>query len=89
MIYRCTARFVRSFDQLPQEARAAAVAAIRTRFTASPRLPSADAHVIRGALHDVNTMRIGDDIRVTYAYESDPAHANDFVCVLRDIGVAA
>ena len=49
-------------------------------------MPSPDAHVVRGAESEVHAMRVSDNLHLTYAYVTDPRHADNFVCVLRNIG---
>ena len=74
-------------DQLPAHTRANTLHVLRQRFTESPRMPSPDAHVVRGAESEVHAMRVSDNIHITYAYVTDPRHADNFVCVLRNIGM--
>ena len=89
MIYRCTTQFVKSFDQLPLDLRTHAAKLIQQCFTSNPRMPASDTHVVRGAgaRADIYTMCLYDKIHMTFAYVSDQRHANDFVCVFRNIGL--
>jgi hypothetical protein len=80
--------FGRSLDQLPAAARTNTLRLLQQRFTDSPRMPAPDVHIVRGAESEVHTMQMGDNIHVTFAYMTDPRHPHNFVCVLRNIGMA-
>jgi len=90
MIYRCTARFIRSFDKLEPGVRQQVTRSLRA-FQASPRMPTRDAHFIRGAAsdHDVWTLDVGERAHVTYSYHEDPRYDNDWVCLFRHVGHSA
>jgi hypothetical protein len=89
MIYRCTARFIQSFDALDTAGQARTLLALR-RFIESPRQPSPYAHIVSDLdpdtfEDDVWDMPVGDGYHLTYSFLAgdDPDH---FVCVLRHIG---
>jgi hypothetical protein len=86
VIYRCTARFIKSYDQLAPEARDTVARMLRQGFNVNPRMPTADTHLVRGAQEEVHTLKLADHLHMTFAYVSDPRHAEDFVCVLRNVG---
>jgi hypothetical protein len=89
VIYRCTARFLQSFDALDAAAQAQALLALRG-FAETPRQPSPYAHVVSDLdpdtfEDDVWDIPLGDGCHLTYSFTSgdDPEH---FVCVLRSVG---
>ena len=89
MIYRCTARFVRSFDGLDAAAQSVALKAL-AGFKKMPHMPSHTARVVRDddpntSNDDVWCIAVGEHLRLTYSFLYD-AHPDFHVCVLRHIG---
>jgi hypothetical protein len=91
MIYRCTARFMQSFDALEPRMQALALKALAD-FRDTPRSPTRDVRVVSHpdpskTPFDVWDVPFGGDYHLTYAIieGEDPDH---FVCVFRHVGKA-
>ncbi len=89
MIYRCTARFMQSFDALDPRAQAQALKTM-LEFRDTPRSPTRDTRVVSDSdpaktAFDVWDVPFGNGYHLTFAVVEgdDPDH---FVCVLRHIG---
>jgi hypothetical protein len=89
MIYRCTARFMQSFDALDPRTQVLALKALAD-FRDTPRSPTRDVRIVSDSdptrtAFDVWDVPFGSGYHLTYAVVEgeDPDH---FVCLLRNIG---
>ncbi len=84
MIYRCTARFVRTFDALepPQQTK---VADALRHFQATPRMPTRDTHIIRGSEPEAWTLRVDEHTHLSFTFHEDPRYDIHYVCVFRQV----
>ena len=86
MIFRCTARFMQSFDALDRQAQSLAVKAIEG-FKETPRIPSAQARVVKeDEGFDVWTMPCGNGLHITFSFLDESVQPDHYICVLRNVG---
>jgi hypothetical protein len=89
MIFRCTARFVRSFDSLDAAAQALTLKAL-AGFRRVPGMPSHTAKLVNHVdpstrNDDVWCIEVSELLRLTYSFLYDE-HPDHHICVLRHIG---
>jgi hypothetical protein len=86
MIFRCTARFMQSFDSLDRSSQTLAIKAIEG-FKDTPRIPSALAHVVKeDEGFDVWTLPCGSGLHITFSFIDENEQPDHYICVLRNVG---
>jgi hypothetical protein len=89
VIYRCTARFLQSFDVLDSRIQALALKAM-AGFKETPRAPTPHAHLVCTPDPSMNNVDVwdvpfGNGYHLTYSVVAGD-HPDHFVCVLRNVG---
>jgi hypothetical protein len=86
MIFRCTARFIQSFDALDRASQIIALKAIEG-FKHTPRIPSAAARVVKeDEGFDIWTIPCSNGLHITFSFLDDNVQPDHYVCVLRNVG---